>query len=241
MNDRKRILLVEDEPHLAFNLAYNLQAEGFDVVPAVTGQIAIKKWEQEGPFSLIILDVMLPERNGFEVARAIRATDKRTGILMLTARAHEADVIQGLESGADDYMTKPFHLQEFLLRVKRMAERSEFLQGEARDHTASSTLRLGKFQLDPEGLTLTGPTETFKITDLEAGVLKEFLSNPGTVLTRAHLLREVWGMRAEVESRTVDNFIVRLRKYLESDPGRILRLESVRGKGYRLIVKEDKN
>lgn len=240
MSDKKRILLVEDEPHLAFNLEYNLQAEGFHVVPAATGQIALEKWEHDGPFNLIVLDVMLPGRNGFEVAQTIRAKDKLTGILMLTARAHETDVIQGLESGADDYMTKPFHLQEFLLRVKRMAERSEFFKEKAQEQTPTANLRLGRFQLDAEGLILNGPTEAFKLTDLEAGLLREFMTNPGKVLTRAHLLREVWGLAAEVESRTVDNFIMRLRKYLESDAHRQLRLESVRGKGYRLVVKEDK-
>src|SRR4051812_34864697 len=128
---KKRILLVEDEPNLAFNLQFNLQAEGYDVTPAVDGQTALVKFDREGPYDLVILDVMLPEVNGFDVARHIRAKDDQTHILMLTAMGKEEDRLQGFEAGADDYITKPFHLKEFLLRVRRMIRRSGYFQPDA--------------------------------------------------------------------------------------------------------------
>ena len=126
MTEKKnRILLVEDEPNLAFNIEYNLQSEGYEVVLAADGSEALSAFDHNGPFALIILDIMLPKINGLEVASIIRSKDKITQILMLTARAAENDVIRGLEQGADDYMTKPFSFKELLLRVRRMADRSE--------------------------------------------------------------------------------------------------------------------
>lgn len=229
---KKRILLVEDEPHLAFSLDFNLRSEGFDVVVATTGVEALEHWQKQGPFALIILDVMLPEINGFQVAQTIRKTDKATGILMLTARATEEDILQGLQLGADDYMTKPFHLQEFILRVKRMAERSDYIN--PNNGAAKASLRFRDFELFFDELRLVTPQGPVDITDLEAKLLAEFFANPGKTLTRNYLLEKVWGLNSEVETRTVDNFIMRLRKYLETDASQPKHLESIRGKGYRL-------
>lgn len=227
---KKRILLVEDEPNLAFNLQFNLQAEGFEVAPAVDGQIAIDKFDREGPFDLIILDCMLPEVSGFEVARHIRGKDDQTHILMLTALGKDEDRLKGFEAGVDDYVTKPFHLQEFLLRVRRMIKRSQYFQD-----NAAQVLRHGVFELNPEVLLLKTPTGSYTLTAMEADILKEFMSNPNRVLSREHLLEAVWGMKGDIETRTVDNFVVRLRRYLEEDPTKPRYLVSVRGRGYRLV------
>ena len=239
-SNKKRILLVEDEPNLAFNIQFNLQVEGYDVTPAVDGRIAIEKFTQDGPFDLIILDVMLPEVNGFEVAKSIRQNDDQTHILMLTALGKEEDRLRGFEAGADDYITKPFHLKEFLLRVRRMVKRSEYFQPnvieQQVDHYDDRILAYGPFRLDTELLQLTTPTGQHTLTALEADVLREFMQNPKRVLSRQHLLDTVWGMKGDIETRTVDNFIVRLRRYLEPEPSNPRYLVSVRGRGYRLIA-----
>lgn len=228
----RRILVVEDEPHLAFNLEYNLKEEGYEVVIASDGKQGLDAYRQQGPFNLIILDVMMPELNGFEVASIIRAQDRRTQILMLTARAAENDVIQGLETGVDDYMTKPFSFKELMLRIKRMATRSELF---AKDSVIdqSKAIRFGKVTWDAETLELQSPKGAFILTVLEAKVLKEFLRNPETVLSRKHLLNQVWGVSGNVETRTVDNFVMRLRKYIEVNPAEPEHLKSVRGRGYK--------
>lgn len=231
---QKHILLVEDEPHLAFNMELNLQTEGFQVTVAVDGREALEKYEKNGPFALIILDVMLPEMSGFEIAARIREHDKTTGILMLTARASEADILQGLELGADDYMTKPFSLQELLLRVKRMADRSELFSPLRRG--PSTWLSFAGHSWNPSTFQLKGPDVDVVLTALEAKVLTEFLDHPEEVLSRKHLLTRVWGLQGNVETRTVDNFVMRLRKYLEKDPSHPTLLQSVRGRGYKFCA-----
>lgn len=233
---KKRILLVEDEPNLAFNLQFNLQAAGYEVIPAVNGQIAIEAFSAAGPFDLVILDVMLPEINGFQVARHIRSGDDQTHILMLTAMGKEEDRLQGFEAGADDYITKPFHLQEFLLRVRRMVKRAQYFLQPAATETTAHILRYGPFELNTELLQLRGPSGNHLLTALETDVLKEFMLHPDRVLSRQYLLDAVWGMKGDVETRTVDNFIARLRRYLEADPTQPRYLVSVRGRGYRLIA-----
>ena len=232
---KKRLLLVEDEPHMAFNLQFNLQAEGYDVVPAVNGVIALEKYQREGPFDLIILDVMMPEMDGFEVASRIRTEDERTQILMLTALGKDEDRLRGLANGVDDYITKPFHLEELLLRIRRMAKRSELIGQDPGTAPGEEIIVQGSFRLNVQALVLRSPQGEFNLTALEADILKEFLRNPMKVLSRQYLLDTVWGVRGDnIETRTVDNFIARLRKYLEKDPATPLHLESVRGRGYRM-------
>lgn len=234
----KKILLVEDEPHLAFNLEYNLKEEGYVVACAATGHIALEKWRREGPFDLVVLDVMLPEIDGMSLARQFRSESQKTGLLMLTARATEADIVMGLEAGADDYMTKPFHLKEFLLRVKRMAERSALFPVE-KAPPKSRIIRLGSIELNVDEWQLCTPKGNFKLTELEALVLKEFMENPNKVLSRDHLLQKVWGVGQSIETRTVDNFIMRLRRYLGQNPSQPRKIESVRGRGYKLISQQE--
>ena len=240
MVTKKRILLVEDEPHLAFHLEFNLQAEGYEVIPAQNGLIALEKHKNFGPFDLIILDVMVPEINGFEILKRVRESDDHTGILMLTALASESDRLKGLEWGADDYITKPFHLKELLLRVRRMVKRAELFSSSQKDGTtrvSEQVLKCEGLDLDIESLTLTSKTGVHALTALECEVLSEFMKHPNRVLSREHLLEKVWGLRASIETRTVDNFVLRLRRYIEVDPANPYYLESIRGRGYRLNSK----
>ena len=232
----KHILLVEDEPHLAFNMELNLREEGYKVSVATDGDAALQIYTDRGPFSLIILDVMLPGKNGLEVASEIRLKDKTTGILMLTARAAESDIILGLELGADDYMTKPFSLQELLLRVRRMADRSELFKPQEPDAPKTEKIHFENVIWDPKTFELTSPQGHYALTTLEAKVLEEFLTHPGEILSRQHLLSQVWGLSGNVETRTVDNFIMRLRKFFEVDPSKPQILQSMRGRGYKFSV-----
>ncbi len=233
MTEKKRILLVEDEPNLAFNIEFNLQAEGYEVVLAGNGSEALDLYRHKGSFALVILDIMIPEINGFELAKIIRQDDRLTQILMLTARAAERDIIRGLENGADDYMTKPFSFQELLLRIRRMADRSELFAKELRPH---DRIRFGNVTWDMDKLEIDGPQGKYNLTVLEAKVLNEFVQNPETILSRKHLLNKVWGLSGNVETRTVDNFVMRLRKYIEGNPSQPEYLKSVRGRGYKFCA-----
>ena len=242
MEDKQqKILLVEDEKNLAFNLELNLTAEGFKVFTANDGETALEHYRNQGPFSTIILDVMIPEIDGFEVARTIRKKDNTTGILMLTARAGDEDRVKGLSIGVDDYLTKPFLLEELILRVKRMAERAKMYRDLPQSSTNKLTISSGPFELDKANLTLKSPQGTFELTVLEADVLEEFLSNPEQTLSRKHLLNKVWGLPGNIETRTVDNFILRIRRFLEEDPGNPKYLCSIRGKGYRLNLDQSQD
>lgn len=228
---KKRILLVEDEPHLAFTLNLNLEAEGYEVVHAATGTEALDFFDTRGPFDAIILDGMLPEMDGFDVAANIRKKSSRTGILMLTARASENDRLRGFSMGVDDYISKPFHLQELLARVKRTADRSAMF---AKELGAEDLVRFGECELDMASLILRRGGQIFEITKLEADFLKELAKHAGKVVSREHLLETVWEVSSDVETRTIDNFVVRLRKLLEDNPKDPQVLISVRGKGYKL-------
>jgi DNA-binding response OmpR family regulator len=228
-----KLLLVEDEPHIAFTLKLNLEAEGFDVTHAGDGAQAVQDFSTKGPFHAVILDVMLPEMDGFQVARAIRHHDPRIGILMLTARTGENDRLLGFEAGVDDYIAKPFHLKELLARVRRMTERAD-LYTSSPSGLESDVLTLGPLELDYDQLTLTNQGTKHTVTKLEADFMRELMRTPGRVISREHLLEKVWGLRSTTETRTIDNFVVRLRKMIESDPKNPKILVSVRGRGYRL-------
>lgn len=227
-----KILLVEDEPHIAFSLKLNLEAEGFEVVHAADGPQAISDFATKGPFQAVILDVMLPELDGFEVARGIRKQDPRIGILMLTARTGEGDRLRGFESGVDDYIAKPFHWKELLARVRRMTARSTFFADGAREN--ENILKAGHLELHYDELRLHVDGAPHPVTKLEADFLRELMRVPGKVVNREHLLEKVWGLRATTETRTIDNFVVRLRKMIEADPKDPKILLSVRGRGYKL-------
>lgn len=229
-----KILIIEDEPHLAFSLKLNLEQEGYSVVHAATGPEALRLYEEEGPFNLIILDVMLPEIDGFCVAQKIRNQDDQTGILMLTARAAEEDRLRGFAVGVDDFITKPFHLQELLARVRRMIKRAGYLQ--TTQLSSSDKMAFGDFVLQSDKLLLATPGGEHELTKLEANMLRELILNKGRVLTREYLLEKVWGVSGGVETRTVDNFVMRLRKMIEDNPADPQVLVSIRGRGYCLKV-----
>ncbi len=227
-SEKPHILLVEDEIHLARGICYNLELEEYRVSHVESGEEALELLSFER-FSLVILDVMLPGMDGFGVCRKIREMDSRVPILILTARVNEGDRITGLTSGADDYLTKPFSLDEFLLRVRGMLRRSAWYRPEP----VEEGYRFGDnevFLLSYRARTAQGEID---LTDLEVRVLTLFFQNEGATLSRAELLEKVWGYAANAETRTLDNFIVRLRKYFEPDPADPVFFQTVRGVGYR--------
>jgi two-component system, OmpR family, alkaline phosphatase synthesis response regulator PhoP len=228
---RSRILLVEDELNLARPLQFNLEHEGYEVISTPSGKEALSLLGSR-PFDLIILDLMIEEMDGFEVARQVRQRDLRLPIIMLTARSAAEDRILGFELGADDYIVKPFHLRELLLRVERMLERATWY---ARQERPAQRIMVGDYHVDIERLSGQGPRGPLQLTALEASLLEALTAQPNRVISRGELLEKVWGYRSEVETRTVDNFIVRLRKYFEDEPEQPRHFISLRGKGYMYV------
>jgi two-component system, OmpR family, alkaline phosphatase synthesis response regulator PhoP len=228
---RYRILLVEDELNIARPLQFNLEQEGYEIRSTPSGKEALNLYESES-FDLIILDLMLDEIDGFEVARKVRQNNQRLPIIMLTARSTVRDRIHGLELGADDYITKPFHLRELLLRVERMLERAAWSQPAGQ---SARVIEIEGYQVNIEKLSGSGPRGVLQLTALEADLLETLVSQPNHVFSRGELLEKVWGYRSEVETRTVDNFIARLRKYFEKEPEQPRHFISLRGKGYMFV------
>jgi DNA-binding response OmpR family regulator len=223
-----RILLVEDEENLALGLEYNLTEEGYKVTLARDGKEAIKQFDVN-EFDLIVLDIMLPYFNGFEIAKHVREKHPQMPILMLTARTQVEDKVKGLEIGADDYLTKPFHLQELLLRIKGMLKRKGWYQQVVANNPI---YKFGKNEINFENLKCKSINGEFQLTPYEAMIMKYMIDNKDKVVSRKELLENVWNMNPEVETRTVDNFIVRLRKYFEPDPSKPVYIVSVRSAGY---------
>jgi len=228
MNKKAEILLVEDEESLAVGLEFNLQEEGYGVTHARDGREALQFYEK-GNYDLIILDIMLPYVDGFEVAKRVREVNPQLPILMLTARTRKEDKLHGLELGADDYMTKPFHLAELLLRVKGMLKRKEWYSSTT---VKNPVYKFGKNEVNFETLVCKCCREEIRLTPHEAMALQYLIERKGVPVSRKELLEKVWNITSEVETRTVDNFIVRLRKYFEEDPSDPKYIKSVRGVGY---------
>lgn len=223
-----KILLAEDEETLAIGLEYNLTEEGYKVFWAKDGKKALELFNKED-FDLIILDIMLPYFNGFEIAEKVRAKSPQMPILMLTARTGIADKVKGLELGADDYMTKPFHLNELLLRIRGMLKRKNWYREVITNQPVYS---FGDAEINFENFNCSKGKNKFRLTQQEAIVLKYLIENKGKIVSRKELLENVWHLNPEVETRTVDNFIVRLRKYFEDDPSNPVYIKSVRSAGY---------
>ena len=223
-----RILLVEDEETLATGLEYNLVEEGYHVTRAKDGREALELFSNN-TFDLILLDIMLPYLDGFEVAAKVRESAPRLPILMLTARTLAKDRIQGLELGADDYMSKPFHLEELLLRISGMLRRRTWYD---KSSEKKPIYRFGNNQINFDNLEGETPGGTVNLTMREAMLLKYMIENKGKVVSREELLEKVWQIQSKVETRTIDNFVVRLRKYFEKDPENPVHIKSIRGIGY---------
>ena len=227
-----RVLVVEDDPHLGAGLAENLRAEGFGVDLVADGNRAIE-WFDHDRCDLIVLDVMLPGADGFTVCRTLRQRGTMTPVLFLTARGDPADRIRGLESGGDDYLAKPFHLQEFLLRVRAILRRWDWYRASSAT-SDSGVLRFAGNEVDFQafrGRAWNG--ETQELTEKEAMILKVLAEKPGEIVSREDLLERVWGYDVFPSTRTVDNFILRLRKRFERDPANPRHFITVWGVGYR--------
>lgn len=226
--EQPHILLVEDEMHLARGICFNLEQEGYRVSHVESGEEALERLAIDR-FALLIIDVMLPGIDGFTVCERIRTMDARVPILILTARADEGDRVIGLQSGADDYLTKPFSLSEFLLRVGGMLRRSSWYRPEP----VEEGYRFGEneiFLLSYHARTAQGEID---LTELEVKMLALFFQREGQAITRKDILENVWGYTSDTETRTLDNFIVRLRKYFEPNPAQPVYFQTVRGVGYR--------
>lgn len=228
---KPRILLVEDEPHIAQGLVFNLEEEGYSVAHAVSGEEALRMAQEDG-FALVVLDLMLPGIDGLEVCRRLRRCDPRLPILMLTARTGERERIQGLAEGADDYLTKPFILEEFLLRIKGMLRRSEWYRPEI---GSAGRYRFGACEVDLREASATTPQGRITLTEQEVRLLRILFQREGEVISRTELLSAAWGMAPDAETRTLDNFIVRLRRYFEASPAAPVHFLTVRGRGYKFV------
>ena len=229
MSERNKILLVEDDPHLAKGLRFNLEREGYEVSLVDNGVSALDLLREED-FDLLILDLMLPTMGGLDVARQIRETNMRFPILMLTAKSTKKDKEIGFEAGADDYLTKPFHLPELLLRVKGILRRWEWYKDPVHDQ---EIFRFGEMWINFGTGKASGVDGEFYLTTKEVLVMKLLVVKKGDIVTREELLEKVWGYDPETETRTVDNFISRLRKYFEKKPQKPRHIITVREKGYQ--------
>jgi DNA-binding response OmpR family regulator len=218
------ILVVEDEPSIAFGLETDLQAEGYRTTVAVTGPEAVGR-AQDGGFDLILLDVMLPGKDGFEVCREIRRAGIRTPVVLLTARTHDAEKVMGLELGADDYITKPFNPRELRARIKAVLRRTA--------PPPAPVFRFADVSVDFERCEVKRGDAVVDLSALEFKLLSAFIRHKGRLLSREQLLDLVWGQGVALNDRAVDNHIVALRRKLEPDPGDPRHIINVRGLGYR--------
>lgn len=235
-SEPKRILIIEDEVHIAEGLELNLSLQGYEVKVALDGVAGLQDWQAWHP-DLVILDIMLPGIDGLSVLQNIRLEDEQLPILILSAKGTADDKIKGFTYGVDDYLTKPFNLEEFLLRVDRLLKRTSWnsaangeVGGEATD--GIKTYAFGDNQIDFESSTAVCRGKRFTLTAQEIKLLKLFINNRGKPLTRNKLLKIGWGYTGGMTTRTVDNFMVRLRKYFEDNPRKPVYFKSLRSVGY---------
>ena len=242
-----RVLIVEDEVHLAHGLQFNLQAEGHATEIAADGETALDLLlDRREEFDVVLLDVMLPGKDGFMVASELRAAQNFVPVLMLTARGRPADVLEGFASGADDYIAKPFELPILLARLQGLLRRREWMRHAppqpsttpAREAQAPTEQEFGSFTvngriIDFGNLELRAKGKITRLTVMEAELLRYLVRSRGRVVSRKAILEEVWGLREDTDTRAIDNFMVRLRRYLEDNPARPRYLLTVRGVGYK--------
>ncbi len=239
-----RILIVEDEQHLAQGLRFNLAAEDHDVEMVDTGEAALEQLlANPTRFDLVILDVMLPGITGFAVVADLRRAGQFLPVLMLTARGRAEDVLQGFQSGADDYLPKPFELPILMARVRGLLRRREWFQlGLDRQPSAppiASRFTFRERTIDFEQLEVRMGEKAMPLTLMEASLLRYLVEHEGRPVSRKTILEKVWGVREDTDTRAIDNFIVRLRRYLEDEPAHPRHLQTVRGVGYRFVADPD--
>lgn len=229
---RKRILIIEDEAHIAEGLKLNLTLLGYESVIAGNGQLGLQLWKEWNPH-LVILDIMLPGIDGLVVLRRIRLEDERLPVLILSAKSDADDKIKGFSCGVDDYLAKPFNLDEFLMRVERLLKRAAWNSGDdVKGEMADDEYFFGNNSINFSTMTAVGRRGTIRLTDQEAKLLRVLIVNKGKPVSRKDLLEVGWGYSGETTTRTVDNFIVRLRKYFEENPNKPVYFKSLRSIGY---------
>lgn len=233
-----RLLIVEDEKHLATGLKFNLEAEGYAVDVEETGEAARDRLVSgSNRFDLLLLDVMLPGIDGFEVVQALRDAGNFMPVMMLTARGHTDDVLRGFELGADDYLTKPFDLSILVARIQGLLRRKAWLETKGDEtHLVGEEYRFGACRVDFGRQVLERDGTKQPLTVMEATLLRYLIEHEGQSVSRRVLLEEVWGVRKDTDTRTVDNFIARLRRVIEDHPSHPQHLQTVRGVGYRFVV-----
>lgn len=237
----KHILVVEDEEHLAFGIKYNLEAEGYEVSTAADGPAALAIVESaDPPIDLVVLDLMLPGMSGYAVCETLRQEGNNVPVLMLSARTLVEDRVRGYDVGADQYLQKPFELEELLSMTRNLLARRATVKTTGAHSPARtgepSLYEFGNAKVNFDTFDVTVAGEPVRLTHTEMKLLRYFVENEGSVVTRAELLEHVWGMSHVPTTRTVDNFIVNLRKYFEEDPAKPKHFLSVRGTGYRFVA-----
>jgi two-component system alkaline phosphatase synthesis response regulator PhoP len=226
---KEKILIIEDEEELVKGLKLNLVFEGYEVIWAMDGEEGLNKALKEAP-DLILLDIMLPKKDGLDVCRELRQRNVTIPIVMLTAKGEEVDKVVGLEIGADDYITKPFSVRELMARVKAHLRR-----GKKEEKSVPSVYRFNDVEIDFIHFKVKRSGIEFDLTSLEAEILKYFVAHRGEVVTRDTLLDKIWGYESYPSTRTIDNHILKLRKKLEEDPAQAKYIFSVYGEGYRFM------
>jgi DNA-binding response OmpR family regulator len=236
------ILVVEDEAHIAEGLRFNLEAEGHCVVVTDNGEVALSRLGDEGSrFDAVVLDVMLPGKDGFAVVRELRQVKNYVPVLILTARGRPEDVLAGFEAGADDYLAKPFNLDILIARVESLLRRKQWLRPPDAATAPSAaeedkTFRFGDNAVDFEQLRLRVGDRTFQLTVMEAELLRFLIANLGHPVSRKAILEKVWNLHEDTDTRAIDNFVVRLRRYIETDPSNPKHVLTVRGIGYQFVA-----
>jgi len=243
MAEAPLIVLVEDEEHLAQGLLFNLQAEGYRTHHESDGDAALQYLlSTENPIAAIVLDCMLPGADGFTIVRALREAERYTPVLLLTARSRPEDVLEGLEAGADDYLAKPFDLSILLVRIKSLLRRTAWQRTQSPETPVSDqaepnaeyTFNHRTIRFDH--LELIAPNRTTHLTLMEADLLRYLTEREGQIVSRKEILEQVWHVHEDTDTRAIDNFIVRLRRYIEDDPAHPQHLVTVRGVGYRFLA-----
>jgi two-component system alkaline phosphatase synthesis response regulator PhoP len=254
-----RVLVVEDEAHLAQGLRFNLEAEGYSAEVVGDGEAATDRLlDKKENFDAIVLDIMLPGKDGFSVVSELRAARNYVPVLMLTARSRPEDVLKGFAAGADDYLPKPFDLSILLARLQGLLRRSQWMRSghsvenpnavlesdrpasEPNSDSTFGTFSFGGKTIDFGGLELRTADNVIHLTVMESELLRHLVRNDGKVVSRKQILEEVWGLHEDTDTRAIDNFMVRLRRYIEDDPAQPRHLLTVRGVGYRFLANPEK-